>query len=293
METLHQIFVVLAYIAGTGFLLSGLDDLIFDTQFLLFLWRQRKWPPITLKQMRLAQEQWIAIYVPAWQEGGVVNKMAEYASKVVMYEKYDIFIGVYPNDPETNHCVDEVCAANPHLHKVVVPHPGPTSKADCLNWIYRAMRLNEIPGVREYAIVALHDSEDILHPLTVKVYNYFVPSMYDMAQLPVFALELPVLKYWVGNIYADDFSELHTKDMFIREAIGGVVPSAGVGTAFGRKLLEVLGAENGGDPFRIGNLTEDYEIGIRAKRAGLRVGVVSYPVERIVRRPRKDGSLGP
>ena len=292
MELLHQIFVVLGYVSGLGFLLSGLDDMIFDTQFLLFLWRARKKPPVTIQQLRLAQEQWIAIFVPAWQEGGVVNKMAEYAAKVVMYEKYDIFIGVYPNDPETNHCVDEVCSLNPHLHKVVVPHPGPTSKADCLNWIFRAMRLNEIPGVREYGIVALHDSEDILHPLTVKVYNYFVPSMYDMAQLPVFALELPVLKFWVGNIYVDDFAELHTKDMFIREAIGGVVPSAGVGTAFGRKLLEGLAAENGGDPFRIGNLTEDYEIGIRAKRGGFRVGVVSYPIERLVRRPKKDGTPG-
>ena len=75
--------------------------------------------------MRLEQEQWIALYVPAWQEGGVVNKMAEYASKVVMYEKYDIFIGVYPNDPETNECVDNICALNPRIHKVVVPHPGP------------------------------------------------------------------------------------------------------------------------------------------------------------------------
>lgn len=293
METLHQIFVVLGYIAGLGFLLGGLDDIIFDTQFLFYLWRARNTPLVSLKQLNLEQEQWIALYVPAWQEGGVVNKMAEYAAKVVLYEKYDIFIGVYPNDPETNRCVDEVCAANPRLHKVVVPHPGPTSKADCLNWVLRAMRLNEIPGVREYAVVALHDSEDVLHPLTLKVYNYFVPKMYDMAQLPVFALELPAWKYWVGNIYVDDFAELHTKDMFIREAIGGIVPSAGVGTAFGRKLVERLAAENGGDPFRIGNLTEDYEIGIRAKRAGMRVGVVSYPVERVVRRPHPDGTLGP
>jgi adsorption protein B len=292
METLYHIFVVLAYVAGIGFLLSGLDDMIFDTQFLLFLWRQRKKPPVTMQQLRLAQEQWIALLVPAWQEGGVVNKMTEYAAKVIIYEKYDIFIGVYPNDPETNHCVDEACANNPRLHKIVVPHPGPTSKADCLNWIYRAVRLNEIPGVREYAVIALHDSEDILHPLTLKVYNYFVPTKYDMGQLPVFALELPVWKYWVGNIYVDDFAELHTKDMFVRESIGGIVPSAGVGTAFSRQLMEALGAENGGDPFRIGNLTEDYEIGIRAKRAGYRVGVVSYPVERLVRRARKDGSLG-
>ena len=292
METIQHIFLVLGYIAGIGFLVNGLDDLIFDSQFLFYLWKQRKKPHISVKDLRLAPEQWIALFVPAWQEGGVVNKMADYASRVVLYEKYDIFIGVYPNDPETIHCVDEICAKNPRIHKVMVPHPGPTSKADCLNWISRAARLNEIPGVREYTIAALHDAEDIIHPLALKVYNYFVPKSYDMGQMPVFALELPVLKYWVGNTYVDDFAELHTKDMFIRQSIGGVVPSAGVGTAFSREVLARLAAENGGDPFRVGNITEDYEIGIRIKRAGYRVGVMSYPIERIVRRPRKDGSLG-
>jgi adsorption protein B len=175
----------------------------------------------------------------------------------------------------------------------MVPHAGPTSKADCLNAIYRSMRLNEVPRIREYAIVAIHDAEDVVHPLALKVYNYFVPREYDMAQLPVFALELPVWKYWAGNTYIDDFAELHTKDLFIRQSIGGILPSAGVGTAFFRNTLEHLASANNGDPFLIGNLTEDYEIGIRVKRAGFRTGVVSYPVDRIIRRKQRDGSPGP
>ena len=291
METVEQLFLVLAWIAAVGFLVSGLDDLFFDAHFLVYQWRNRKKSPVSLKDLKLAQEQWIAIFVPAWQEGGVVNKMAEYAARVSLYEKYDIFIGVYPNDPETMFCVDKLCADNPRIHKVVVPHPGPTSKADCLNWIYRGMRLNEIPGVREYKIIALHDAEDIIHPLVLKVYNYYVPTEYDMAQLPVFPLELPAWKYWVGNTYIEEFSELHTKDLFVRQSMGGLVPSAGVGTAFARHTLERLAGENSGDPFRIGNLTEDYEIGIRIKRAGYRTGFVSYPVDRLVRRRRSDGTL--
>lgn len=293
MEIIENIFQVLAYVAVIGFLISGLDDLLFDSNFLVYLFRQRKKPHITLKELRLAHEQWIALFVPAWQEGGVVNKMAEYAARVIQYEKYDIFIGVYPNDPETNRCVDEICASNPRLHKVVVPHPGPTSKADCLNWIYRAMRLNEVPGTREYKLVAIHDAEDVMHPLILKVYNYFVPRFYDMGQVPVFALELPALTHWVGNTYVDDFAELHTKDLFVRENIGGVVPSAGVGTAFSRATLDRLAGENRGDPFRVGNLTEDYEVSIRIKRAGFRGGMLNVPVERIVRRKRRDGTLGP
>jgi bacteriophage N4 adsorption protein B len=293
MEIIENIFQVLAYVAVIGFLISGLDDLFFDSNFLVYLFRQRKKPHITLKELCLAQEQWIALFVPAWQEGGVVNKMAEYAARVVQYEKYDIFIGVYPNDPETNRCVDDICAENPRIHKVVVPHPGPTSKADCLNWIYRAMRLNEVPGTREYSLIAIHDAEDVLHPLVLKVYNYFVPRFYDMGQLPVFALELPAHRNWVGNTYVDDFAELHTKDLYVRETMGGVVPSAGVGTAFSRATVDRLAGENRGDPFRVGNLTEDYEVGIRIKRAGLRGGMLNVPVDRIVRRKRRDGTLGP
>src|ERR1043166_1209936 len=293
MELLEKFFLVLAWFAVLGFLINGLDDFFFDSQFLVFLFRNRKKPHITLKELKLAPEQWIALLVPAWQEGGVVNKMAEYAARVVLYEKYDIFIGVYPNDPETIKCVDDLCAVSPRIHKVLLPHHGPTSKADCLNWIYRGMRLHERPGVKEYSVLAIHDSEDVLHPLVLKVYNYFVPRIYDMGQVPVFALELPVWRYWTGNNYIDDFAELHTKDLFVRQSIGGIMPSAGVGTAFARNALDRLPAGNKGDPFFIGNLTEDYEVGIRIKRAGLRAGLISVPLDRIVRRKRRDGTLGP
>src|SRR5262245_51376492 len=289
MEFVENIFVALAYIAAIGFLVNGLDDLFFDCQFLVYLWRRRKKPHITLQQLKLVPEQWTALMVPAWLEGGIVNKMAEYAARVLLYEKFDIFIGVYPNDPETNRCVDELCAQNPRIHKVLVPHEGPSSKADCLNWIYRAVRLNEIAGTKEYKLLAIHDAEDVIHPLVLKVYNYFIPKQYDMGQVPVFALEMGVWKYWTGNSYIDDFAELHTKDLFARESMGGVVPSAGVGTAFSSETLEKLAAANNGDPFFIGNLTEDYEVGIRVKRAGLRAGVISVPVDRIIRPKHRDG----
>jgi len=293
MDFVEYFFLALAYFAVIGFLVSGLDDLFFDSHFLVYLFQRRKSPHITLKELKLAPEQWIALMVPAWQEGGVVNKMAEYAARVVVYEKYDIFIGVYPNDPETIRCVDDICAINPRIHKVLVPHSGPTSKADCLNAIYRGVRLAEVPGVKEYKLVAIHDAEDVIHPLVLKVYNYFVPRHYEMGQVPVFALELPVLKYWTANTYIDDFAELHTKDLFVRESIGGIVPSAGVGTAFARYALDRLAAANDGDPFFIGNLTEDYEVGIRLRRAGFRAALISVPLERIIRRKQSDGTLGP
>jgi adsorption protein B len=293
METIETIFLVLTYIAALGFLVIGLDDLVFDSQFIGCLWRRRRQPKLTFQQLKLAPEQWIALWVPAWQEGGVVTQMADYATRVLRYEKYDLFIGVHPNDPETNACVDDLCAVNPRIHKVALPHPGPTSKADCLNWIYRAMKDREVPRVREYQIVALHEPEDVLHPLALKVYNATVPRDYDVAQLPVLAIEFPVWTHWTANTYVDECAELHTKDLLIRQSLGGLAPAAGARIAFSRAALDRLAAENGGDPFRPGQGAKDYETGLRVKRAGLRAGLAHCVVEREVRPRGADGALGP
>ena len=227
MDTLYSVFLILAYTSAIGFLVFGIDDVFFDLQFLRYLRSKKESVPVTLTQLKNEPEQLIAIYIPAWMEGGIINRMAEYAKKVLIYDRYEIFIGVYPNDAETNRCVDELVRSSPRIHKALTPNPGPTSKADCLNAIYQTMLSREIPGKREYAIIALHDAEDVLHPLILKVYNYHVPRTFDMGQVPVFPLELTPWRYWVGNSYIDEFSEWHMKDMFAREAMGGMVPSAG------------------------------------------------------------------
>lgn len=57
--------------------------------------------------------------VPAWNETGVIGNMAELAATTLDYENYHIFVGTYPNDPDTQRDVDEVCARFPNVHKVV------------------------------------------------------------------------------------------------------------------------------------------------------------------------------
>jgi bacteriophage N4 adsorption protein B len=284
MDTLQNIFLVLAYTAAIGFFIFGLDDVLFDLQSMRRLRGKRSKPPVPLETLLAEPEKLIAIFVPAWNEGGVVNRMADYARRTLQYDHYDIFIGVYANDAETNRCVDELVKTSPRIHKAVVPHNGPTSKADCLNHIHQTMEACEIPGRREYSIIALHDAEDILHPLTLKVYNHYVPELLDMGQLPVFPLALTPWLHWVGNTYLDEFAELHTKDMYSREAIGGVVPSAGVGTAFSRKSIDFLASKNGGNPFPGTSLAEDYMVGVQLSTAGFRTGFIDHPVRRKVAR---------
>jgi hypothetical protein len=112
-----------------------------------------------------------------------------------------------------------------------------------------------------------------------------------MGQIPVFPLELPPLRHWVGNSYLDEFAELHVKDMYAREAIGGVVPSAGVGTAFSRKALDFLGERNSGDPFPDGSLAEDYLVGMDLTTAGFRTGFIDNPVQREVSKRDSKGRV--
>ncbi len=83
--------------------------------------------------------------VPAWNETGVIGNMAELAATTLDYENYHIFVGTYPNDPDTQRDVDEVCARFPNVHKVVCAS-RPTSKADCLNNVLDAItNLNVAP----------------------------------------------------------------------------------------------------------------------------------------------------
>ena len=44
--------------------------------------------------------------VPAWQEHGVIDRMAELAATTLDYENYHIFVGTYPNDPQTQSDVE-------------------------------------------------------------------------------------------------------------------------------------------------------------------------------------------
>lgn len=259
----------------------GLDDLFID----VYYWVRRIWRRLTVyrqnsrkKDAELYQkdEQPLAIMVPAWQEHGVIGKMAELAASRLDYENYQIFVGTYPNDPETQQDVDEVCAKFPNVHKVVCARPGPTSKADCLNNIISSIIEFEKKAKIEFVGFILHDSEDILSSMELRLFNYLVPAK-DLIQLPVY----PYTRKWyqmTPGHYADEFAELHGKDVVVREAIAGQVPSAGVGTCFSRKAILRLLVEGDGLPFDVQSLTEDYDIGFRLKQWGMKEIFVRFPV---------------
>jgi adsorption protein B len=285
----HASLEAAAALVALAILLSSLDDLFIDVWYwgrrVLRWWRLERTGrlrPLTQEQLRAREEQPLAIMVPAWKESDVIASMVESMVQVLDYRQYVVFLGTYPNDAETIAEAERMARRYRQVRRVEVPHPGPTCKADCLNFLVEAIFAHEAETGTEFAGVILHDSEDVLHPLELKFFNYLLPRK-DMVQLPVASLERG-LGEWVAGTYMDEFAESHGKEMTVRESVAGMVPSAGVGTCFSRRALMALVGSTRNHPFNTSSLTEDYDVGMRLQALGLSsifgLFPVSYPVRR-------------
>ena len=271
-------------------LISSLDDLFIDVWYWVReSWRtvtvkkRREYRPLTQQDLLLRPEQPLAIMVPAWAEYDVIAQMVENMIDVLDYREYIVFVGTYPNDAETIAEVERMRRRYKRLRRVEVPHAGPTSKADCLNWLILSIFDYEKRHDIEFAGVILHDSEDVLHPMELRFFNYLLPRK-DMIQLPVTSLD----REWyelIAGVYMDEFAEWHAKDLVVRESVSGMVPSAGVGTCFSRKALLALSAATHNQPFNTDSLTEDYDVGARLAAMGMHSIFARFPVQFRVRRP--------
>lgn len=261
--------------------ISSLDDLLIDIAY----WTRKIWRHLYIfrrnahldaQELYLPAEKPLAIMIPAWQETGVIGKMAELAASTLDYENYHIFVGTYPNDPATQKDVDEVCAHFPNIHKVVCARPGPTSKADCLNNVLDAIFQFEQRANLEFSGFILHDSEDVISPMELRLFNYLVDKK-DLIQVLVYPFERQ-WRNFTSMSYLDEFAEVHGKDITVREAVAGQVPSAGVGTCFSRRAVLALVEDGDGIAFDTQSLTEDYDIGFRLKEKGMKEIFVLFPV---------------
>ncbi len=259
--------------ALAGLLIGGLDDLAMDLLFIaraglrsLFVYSVHPrmtgatLPPSTAPGT-------IAVFVPAWRESDVIGLMLRTCVARWRQGDFRIFVGAYPNDWPTMDEVRAVAREDGRVQLVMLPHPGGTTKADCLNHIWAAMEREEARRGAPFKAVALHDAEDVVHADEIRLFDRMI-DRFDMVQLPVLPL-LSQRSRWIAGHYADEFAEAHGKHLVLREAIGAAVPSAGVGCCFARGMLGVIARDHGGVPFDANSLTEDYEIGLRiAERNG-------------------------
>lgn len=266
---------------GIVILLSSIDDLIID----VYYWLRRavravlvrvRYPALPVERLMEKPEGAIAIMVPAWKEADVIASMLTTNIGLLRYTNYHFFVGVYANDPDTAAEVAKVAARHANVHAVTVPHGGPTNKADCLNSIIAGIHRYEREHDTAFIGIAMHDAEDVIHPLELKFFNYLIDRK-DLIQLPIFSLRCRPGALVAGT-YMDEFAEWHSKDLVVRESFTRTVPCAGVAACFSRRAILALAAETGGEPFNTGTLTEDYDIAFRLKKLGMKEVFVRFPV---------------
>lgn len=147
----------LALFAAVGFVILGASDLLVD-----FIWIGLKLkrlllrvPHTTLADLPAPERPGpLAVFIPAWQESEVIGAMLRHALGAWRRGDVRLYVGCYPNDPATTAAVTAI--DDPRIRLVIGDRPGPTTKADNLNTIWRALRADEeaAPGPFKGIVVA-------------------------------------------------------------------------------------------------------------------------------------------
>jgi len=239
--------------------LSSFDDAVID--FLAFGIARL---PLARGPTSPTQVSTVGVFVANWGEEDVLERMVEGNLARIAMPTVSLYLGVYPNDTGTRDVAMALAKKHPERVRVIVNTlPGPTSKGQMLNEMFR--QVYSAPEPPDLAV--LHDSEDVIDPRTFEVYAAYAAD-HDFIQVPVFSLS-SAHRSLVAATYMDEFAERHTREMIVRNALGATIPSAGVGTCMTRRLVQhfVRVRDN---VLMTGCVTEDYILGVEAKRAGFK-----------------------
>ena len=248
--------------------ISSLDDIFIDV---IAFGIRRGGLPKTAKSVEVPS---IAVFIANWHEEEVLGKMVEGNLARIPYMTVSLYLGVYPNDTGTLSVARNLAEKHPIRVTVIVNWmQGPTSKGQMLNEMFKQVfeGSGESPD-----IVVLHDSEDVIDPRAFEVYGAYAQLGYDFIQVPVFSLNRG--RALIASTYMDEFAERHTREMIVRNAVGATIPSAGVGTGVTRKLIQHFLATRK-QVLMSGTVTEDYILGVEAKRAGFKAAFAAVSAD--------------
>lgn len=256
--------------AAVFFLIGAIDDLAVDLSWLWLRWTGRA-DTARIRRSELQQRALhgpAAIFIPAWQEAPVIAQTIRHILAAWPQEQLRLYIGTYRNDPHTLAAAMQAAPGDARLRIVIHDRNGPSTKADCLNRLYKAMRDDERRMGQLFSTIVLHDAEDLVDPAGLGLLDQAIAGGADFAQLPVEPLPQSGVK-WLGSHYCEEFAEAHGKAMVVRGAVGAALPAAGVGCAISRSALQGLCRMRSDlKPFDPASLTEDYELGLTIAENG-------------------------
>ena len=267
----------LLLLAAIGILIAAADDILIDIIWTIrWAYRRvvyyRKRAPMRSRDLPQPNRSGtLAVFVAAWDEADVIGDMLKQCHKAWHESATDylIYVGCYPNDLDSVKAVQAAAEDFDNIRPVLLPHHGPTTKADCLNHVWRQMAADELDGGYKIKAVVLHDAEDCPHCDELSVFDRLIEKCMAV-QLPVIPVRVPG-SIWVSGHYCDEFAEAHAKSLVVREAVGAAIPLAGVACAIDRNFLGRIAIQRGSGPFDQATLTEDYELGLHIGESGGRV----------------------
>jgi adsorption protein B len=270
---MQEVFTVLLWICSVLLVVSGIDDVLVDLLYWFNRWKYRRSLP-DMDDVLSVNEYSTALIICAWREYKVIGRTLTYALSKMRYSNFTIFVGVYPNDTKTLEVVKRIAQKNNKVVICVNSKDGPTTKADNLNNVYASLSRFEQDTNHKFDVVLIHDSEDFIHPLSLKLFNFIIGYQgADAVQIPVVPIKDDRGKF-IHRTYCDAFAEVHSKDLIVRQALKVFIPFAGTGMAFRRDIFSAL-EKNYTHVFNDANLTEDYELGLRLFKIGYKTAYIN------------------
>ncbi len=252
-----------------GCALFLLDDLFVD--FFAFIKNTKavKLSATDMQNMLSLPEKKIGIMIANWHEAEIIERIVAGNIRGLKYTNYEVILGVYPNDFGTLAAARSVEKKFKNVTVVVNTKDGPTSKGQMLNQMVNYIDSYNSSHIEEaFDVVLIQDSEDVIHPYSLKLMNRHADS-YDFIQVPVFSMDISLTKLTAG-IYIDEFIESHTKDLLVRDHFDAGLPSAGVGTAVTWRTVKKLLKLQNGEFLDEKTLTEDYHLGLTCHDMGVK-----------------------
>lgn len=273
LQALQLIEQELLLFAAFWFIVGAIDELAID---FVWLWMRLTGRATSTRLTRDCAGDPIstrmAVFVPAWHEADVIGAMIGHTLRAWPQPGLTLYVGSYVNDEATLAAAISAAAGDPRLRLVVHDRAGPSTKADCLNRLYRALCDDEQRQGQRFSSILLHDAEDMVHPAALPLLERELAT-HEFVQIPV-RPEPQVGSPWISGHYSDEFTEAHAKTMVVRDLLGAAIPAAGVGCAFSRETIAQIArvrVEQGeSGPFATDCLTEDYELGLLVARSGAR-----------------------
>lgn len=274
------------------YLIIGVDDTIWFILALisgLFHRKEKNDNNLDFDALRKTPPKMLAVSIAAWHEANVIGDVITNFLNTADYPKsmYHLFVGVYPNDPDTIAAVQMVSETFPNVHPIINCMEGPTTKAQNINHVIRQIKVFEKENDIRFASLTVHDSEDVIHTYELLATNYLIDK-HDALQFPVFPImEMPRFRNFLRQLttatYADEFAENHYISMVERRNMKAFVPCAGTGFAISRKCIETFGDE---DVLPSKSLTEDYLLSLLLYKKGVSFEYVLDRLPRVMKNGR-------